>query len=301
MHSPRHLTSRRVVRASLLSIIVLSVACRDKQPAARSDSDLSRDLALAGAPSVQQPTTFQDTAIAPNPTRASSAKSEQPAPKRSTASERPQPHVERPRPTTPAPAPQPVQAPAPAPIPAPAPQQQAAPAQGQIGAGTSMALTTSNKVCTDTNLPGDKIVATVNSDVTGSNGAVIPAGSSVVLEVAAVNSGNSGENAQITFRVRSILVKDKTFTPPGDVTVNTPLERTKEAGDPNGDKKKVIGGAIAGAILGQILGHNTKGTVIGAATGAAAGAAAAHMSQKWEGCLPAGASLKLTLNGPVVM
>ena len=68
------------------------------------------------------------------------------------------------------------------------------------------------------------------------------------------------------------------------VTPMAALEKTKVAdGDPNADKKKVIGGAIAGAILGQIIGHNTKGTVIGAAAGAAAGAAVAKSGEKWEG------------------
>jgi outer membrane lipoprotein SlyB len=80
------------------------------------------------------------------------------------------------------------------------------------------------------------------------------------------------------------------------------LERVKVPNpDANADKKKVIGGAIAGAILGQIIGHNTKGTVIGAATGAAAGAVAAKATEKYESCLPAGASLHMTLAQAVVM
>ena len=90
--------------------------------------------------------------------------------------------------------------------------------------------------------------------------------------------------------------------PESSVTATTPLEQTKIAkADPNADKKKVIGGAIAGAILGQIIGHNTRGTVIGAATGAAAGAVAAKASEKYEACLPAGASLHVTLAQPVTM
>ena len=50
-----------------------------------------------------------------------------------------------------------------------------------------------------------------------------------------------------------------------------------------------------------MIGHNTKGTVIGAAAGAATGAAVAKAGEKYEGCLPAGAPLRLTLNAPLVM
>jgi hypothetical protein len=160
-------------------------------------------------------------------------------------------------------------------------------------------MTSGGRVCTEDNRPGDKIVATIDSPVSGSNGAVIPAGSKVVLEVASVTPGDQGD---IQFRVRSIYVNDSSYTIAGTVTPSTPLERVKVANsDPNADKKKVIGGAIAGAILGQIIGHNTRGTVIGAATGAAAGAVAARATEKYEACLPAGASLHMMLAQPVSM
>jgi hypothetical protein len=157
-------------------------------------------------------------------------------------------------------------------------------------------------VCTSSNLPGDKLVATLNTALTGSNGYQIPAGSTVVLEVASVSPGETADGAKITFRVRSIVVNDKTYTVAADVLPAGSLDRTKVAGaDPNADKKKVIGGAIAGAILGQLIGHNTKGTVIGAAAGAAAGAAVAKTGEKWEACLPSGAQLTLKLNEPLVL
>jgi uncharacterized membrane protein len=88
----------------------------------------------------------------------------------------------------------------------------------------------------------------------------------------------------------------------GDVSTVSPLEKTKVAnGDPNAEKKKVVGGAIAGAILGQMIGHNTKGTIIGAAAGAATGAAISRGGESYEGCLPAGSSLRITLNAPILM
>jgi hypothetical protein len=186
--------------------------------------------------------------------------------------------------------------PIPSSIPAPTPA--AAPTR-EIGSGTGIVMTSGGRVCTDSNRPGDKIVATVDQAVSGSNGALIPAGSKVVLEVASVTPG---DQAQILFRVRSVIVNDSSYSIAGTVTPSTPLERVKvQNSDPNADKKKVIGGAIAGAILGQIIGHNTKGTVIGAATGAAAGAVAAKATEKYESCLPAGASLHMTLAEALTM
>lgn len=295
----------KTLRAIAIGAAMLTAAaCSDKaKQQAAADSDLSRDLALAGAQTMQPQPTFQDTSVAPAPKQAGRANDAPPTPTRTHAAEKPVEHKPRPKPQ--APPPQPVQtqaqAPAPAPAPAPAAAPAAAPAHAEIGAGTGFALTSGSKVCT-TNEVGDKLVATLNSPVTGTNGAMIPAGSSVVLEVAAVDPGQNGENASITFRVRSVVVGDKQYNVAADVTSLGQMQRSQvQNADPNADKKKVIGGAIAGALLGQLIGHSTKGTIIGAAAGAATGAAAAKMTQKYESCLPAGAPMRITLNQPIVM
>lgn len=292
-------TGRALRTFSVGLAVVAAAACRDQNKSAGADSALAKDLALAGQQTAQP--TFQDTAMAPAPTPAQQAKKAPPAPIRAPAVRRPQPapRTEAPQAVAqtppPAPAPAPVmQAPAPAPAVGPA----------SIGAGTGIAMTSGSKVCTTTNQPGDKLVATVNNSVTGLNGGMIPAGSSVVLEVAAVTPGQDPQSAKILFRVRSVIINDKTYSVDGNVVLLAPLDKSKVAGaDPNADKKKVIGGAIAGAILGQMIGHSTKGTVIGAAAGAATGAAVAHGSggDTWQACLPSGAPLQLTLNSPLVL
>lgn len=277
------------------ALIALS-ACADKAAKqATADSSLARDLALASAQPAQP--TFQDTAIAPAP-RAAALTKDPPAPTRTRGAPRPETRAPRPTQQAAAQTPAPVQAPQPVGV-APAPA--ATPARAEIGSGAGLALTSGSKVCTSS-LPGDKFVATVNSDVSGSNGAVIPAGSTVVLEVASAANGDNAQSAQLSLRVKAIVVGDKTYNVTGDVAPEATLVRTKvQNPDANADKKKVIGGAIAGAILGQMIGHNTKGTIIGAAGGAAAGAAAAKMTEKWEACLPAGAPLHLTLGSALVM
>jgi len=277
------ISSRRNVAAILL--LAAGAACSDRKRGASADSDLTRDLQLAGQMSAQ-PTSFQDTALSPKaaPVRAS-APAKTPTPTRTARRERTLSPAQPPLDATPHPSPG-------VPLPAPASARAVAPSR-EIGSGTGIVMTSGGRVCTATNRPGDKIVATVDSPVSGSNGALIPAGSKVVLEVASVTPG---DQAQILFRVRALYVNDSSYTIAGNVTPSTPLERVKIANpDANADKKKVIGGAIAGAILGQMIGHNTKGTVIGAATGAAAGAVASKATEKYESCLPAGASLHMTL------
>src|SRR5256714_9728640 len=98
------------------------------------------------------------------------------------------------------PRPQP-SAPMPSAAPAPAPSR-------EIGAGTGLTMTSGGRVCTETNRPGDKIVATVDSPVSGTNGALIPAGSKGGLEIASVTPGAP---AQISFRVAASSGKDSSY------------------------------------------------------------------------------------------
>jgi hypothetical protein len=295
----------RALRAcSLGAILVVAASCTDHAAAnrAEADSSLARDLALAST-QISQPT-FEDTAVAPTPSQAGSATDENPAPARARSADRREPRIEARRPVRhrEEPAPPPMIEPEPTTVvPAPVPATIRGPS-AEFNVGTGVDLTSGSKVCTATNMPGDKIVATVNSDVAGTNGAVIPAGSSVVLEVASVMPSQSGQPPQITFRVRSIMVDGMPHNASADVASTQPLETVPVPGtDPNAGKKKVIGGAIVGAILGQVIGHDTKGTIIGAAAGAATGAAISHASQQTETCLPAGAPLHMTLNAPLVI
>ena len=284
------IASRRIA-AALIGALVMT-ACSDQKRNASADSDLNRDLQLAGQMSAQPQPTLQDTALSSQSTPGrASAPAKNRTPTRTARRERSLSPAQPPLDATPHSRPA-------TPIPAAAPVAATAPGK-LIGAGTGIVMTSGARVCTDSNRPGDKIVATVDSPISGTNGAMIPAGSKVVLEVASVTPG---DQAQILFRVRSVYVNDSSYSIAGDVTPSTPLERVKvQNPDPNADKKKVIGGAIAGAILGQIIGHNTKGTVIGAATGAAAGAVAAKATEKYESCLPAGASLHMTLAQALLM
>lgn len=288
--SPRRPAPRRTSRSLLVAFTSLSAAglllagCTDRKAndALASDSALQKDLTLASQAPATVPE-LRDTAVPP-PVAAAPA---QARPRQSAPPPRPRVRAPERVATTPAPVqPEPV-APAPAP----------APPRGMIASGTSLTLASDSRVCTGSAHPGDKIIAKTTQSVTGQNGAVIPAGTTVVLEVASVTPASGGAPS-LELRGRSVSLDGNSLEVSGGVASDTPLERVR-SNTGSSDKKKVIGGAIAGAVLGQIMGKSTKSTVIGAAAGAAAGTAAAAATSKYEGCLPAGATLHLVLNAPL--
>ena len=170
-------------------------------------------------------------------------------------------------------------------------------AVGSIASGTSIDLTSTERVCTNTNHEGDKFTATVNSSIAGSNGVTVPAGAKAVIEVSQLKqSGKTGDPIQMTFDVTNLTWGDKSY--PIDATIDhVDVDKVRNASTTS-DVAKVGGGAVIGGIIGQIIGHSTKGVVIGAATGAAAGTAVAMGTAGYDGCVPVGGNIKIHLNAP---
>ena len=280
-------------------LILGAAACAGDAPE-QVDSTLTRDLALANV--IAQPQ-FNDAPLAQEPEPRQVAPEPPPAPVTSRATERvparttprPAPTRPAPRPTTPASTPERDVAEAPAPTPDPEPAPGAAAAAAGFAAGTRLALTTGARVCTVSGRPGDKMAATLRDPVRGTGGAMIPAGSTIVLEVASVTPGDPAESGTITFRVRSLDIDDKAHAANGSGSVNGGLDRAAVPRVNASDRKKVIGGAILGAIVGRVVEGSARGAVIGAATGGAAGAISAKGDQRFEGCLPAGSPVTIVL------
>lgn len=262
---------------SVLPLAVLAVfaACgRDADTAAVDSADSARDISVVSADTATQPQ-LKDVPVSPPAAAPSRPKATSPRPS---------------QPTTSAPTTQPPPAPAPAPT----------SRTGTIATGTSLNLASASKVCTNTNKVGDRFEATLSSSVDGSNGVSLPAGSAVTIEVTELKrSTDSKTNIIMGFRVVSITVNGRTYTPDAEV-VSASIDRVRSQ-DRGDDAKKVATGAAAGAIIGQVLGRNTKGTVIGAAVGAAAGAAAASSTSDYEGCVNAGAPVVVRLTGPLTV
>jgi len=287
--------SRRFL--TVVTAAAFAAGCREKPPV-QADSALAQDLAMAQRPGPAAPSVFNDAPLgATHASPAKGAPTPRPEPPRASApTPRPTPRRQQPpAPVARTPEPTPQQPVSVAQAPAPAP----APAAGVIGSGSRIGMNTNAKVCTASLLVGDKFTATVSNGTVGSNGAAIPAGATVVLEVAAVDRSDPIEASRITFRVRSIDVNGESLPVTGDVAVLAAMDKVQSTS--NNDKQKVIGGAVAGAVLGRIFGKSTKATVIGAAAGAAAGTVAAKNSQTNDACLPEGSPLRLTITRDIVM
>lgn len=300
----------RVAPLRALLLVSVLTACTDRAEKQRVEAkaDLARDLALVQTTSTPQPI-FRDTAISDEPAARQAAKPApvvRPAarvtpPRTITRTRQPDRSVRqretRPREIVEVPPPRQEE---PAPEPAVATPSAGESRSGSIGAGAVLSATSNARVCTRSNRPGDPITATVTSPIYGSNGAEIPAGAKVVLELTSI-SGEPPDEGTAVFRVTSVAVGDESYPASGGVTATGQFERAASQRNAASDRKKVIGGAIAGAILGQMMGKDTRSTVIGAAAGAAAGTAAAKMGDRGEACLPAGTALRITLDQAVVM
>ena len=269
-----------------------------------ADSSLSRDLQLAGADTGVSPQ-LQDVAEADvvDPGALTDQPAPAPAPTRTVTP----PRSTTPRPTRPStPAPRPTtSAPRPS-TPAPTPggntetggTSGAGGGVGSIAAGTSIGLASDTRVCTNTYAAGSSFTATVAETVTGSNGAVIPRGAKVSLTVTrAKRSENMNDPIVFEFAVNSVTFGGRTY-PLSASIASANVDRV--ANQPaSKDAQKVATGAVIGAIAGRVLGGDTKSTVIGGAVGAAAGAATAKATSNYEGCVPDGGAIRITLNDSV--
>jgi len=277
---------RRAGAPLAFAVVAALAACKGKDNAA-ADTSLNRDLALANASDTTKQPALTD--IPANPPATST-----PAPSRPATSTRPT--TSRPKP--PASAPKETRTPSGNVVttnPSGSSSSSGGGAVGTVAAGTQLQLNSASKICTNTNAVGDKFTATVAEPVTGTNGAVIPAGATVTLTVTSLKrSENVNDKIIMEFAVNSVTFGGKTY--PLDASVQSAaVDRVKNQ-PKSKDVQKVATGAVIGAIAGQILGKNTKSTVIGGAAGAAAGAAAAAATSNYEGCVDSGARIVVQLN-----
>jgi hypothetical protein len=167
---------------------------------------------------------------------------------------------------------------------------------GTIAAGTNIALTSDQRLCTDSNKVGDTFTATVANPVVGSNGAVIPAGSSVSGHVTALGQSKAvGQTVTFALAFDNLTVNGTGY-PIDAAMAGTPALTQHRTTKTTTDAAKVGGGAVAGAVIGALIGHNVKGAVIGGAAGAAAGGGVAVATGHFDACLPQGGKLNIQLN-----
>jgi YMGG-like Gly-zipper len=299
--------STSATRASLMLAVALALgACSDRgktDDVLAQDTSLTRDLALANRDTAAQPQ-LKDVPVQTEPTPVETApqRPPQPAPRRVAARQAtPRPAVvkrtaaTRPQPTEPTPGTSVVSSSGNT-VTAEAPGSERA--LGTVSVGSEMSFYSGQKVCTNTNAVGDRFTAQIADPVQGSNGAVIPAGATAVVEITTLHrSQRSSDNIEIGLRVASITFNGKTYPVTSEVSY-AQVEKVRGESNTTGD---AIKGAAIGAVLGQILGHRTKSTVIGAAGGAVAGAAIGAANAKVDGCIPSGGRITLKLTQPLVI
>ena len=295
----------------LASLAVLASGCDRSEPVATTDSLLRRDLTLASSEFAPAGSLTGDTAVA-NPGRAVPTS---PARVPSTApASAPRASAPRPRPAKPAPVvrtPEPVVNNAPLPTrpsrtpttpietvtvvinPSAGSGTSSAGTAKTIGRGVALVGKTNAAICSQANRPGDRLVAILANEVVSPDGALLAAGTPILVEMAA-----PATNGDFVFRVKAVMVNGKLVPVEGTVAVDGPT--TKHRVGNGGAGTKIAGGAIVGAILGGIFGGG-KGAAIGAAGGAAAGTVAAANSGVTETCLPPGTALTVTLSAPLVL
>lgn len=270
------------LNASLaLSLALLAGACAKKDNTAAADSALNKDIQLANRDTAAQPTLSDvpaGTATTPAPaTTAPRTTSRATTTTRTTTTRTPSTSVTSSGNTV------------------TRTSSGNAARVGTIAAGSTLNLASTSKICTNTSKVGEHFTATVTDAITGSNGAMIPAGATADVEVTELKrSENANDNVVMGFRVTSVRFGGHTY--PVSATTSY-AQVTKVRNEPKSkDVQKVVGGAAIGAIAGQILGRSTKATVIGAAVGGAAGAGAAVATANYEGCVNSGGRITATLN-----
>jgi len=259
------------------------------------DTTLNRDLQMANRDTTAQPTLNDVPAASSTPAPATATPSPRPSTSRpSTSTSRPSTSRPSSSTTTPAPS-RPSNVTASGNTETKGTGASTGGAVGTIAAGTTINLTSNQRVCTNTNKVGDTFTATVAEGVTGSNGVSIPAGATATVRVTQLKrSENANDNVVVGLDVTSVTYGGHTYSLDAN-TVTAKVDKVRN--QPKGkDVQKVLGGAAVGAVLGQAIGKNTKGTVIGAAAGAAAGTAAAAATANYEGCIPSGGNIQIKLN-----
>jgi hypothetical protein len=268
------------LKASLvLSLALLAGACSNKDDTAAADSALNSDIQLANRDTAALPA-LTDVPAATVTTPAPSTA----APRTTTPARTPTTTARRPTTTTTSSGNTVTRTPA-----------GSAARVGTIPAGATLSLASGEKICTNTSRVGQRFAATVTTPISGSNGAMIPAGATANVEVTELKrSENANDDVRMGFRVVSVTYGGHTY-PISATTTDAQVSKVRNQ-PKSKDVQKVVGGAAIGAIAGQILGKSTKATVIGAAVGGAAGAGAAAATSNYEGCVNSGGRITAQLN-----
>lgn len=166
----------------------------------------------------------------------------------------------------------------------------------EIPADSVLGLQVERTITSEVARVEDPVSARVTRDVRVGNRVAIPAGSIVTGSVTEVDRGGKMKGkARLAVRFHTVTLTDGT-------QLNIRTESVVREGESPGRETaaKVGGAAIGGAILGAILGGG-RGAAIGAGVGAGAGTAASMANDRNAATLPAGTSVTVRVQQPVVV
>lgn len=167
-----------------------------------------------------------------------------------------------------------------------------------VPAGTTMTFSVDQTVSTDQNSVGDHFTATLRSDVVDSEGDDV-IGQGTPSRWIVTQSSTEGDQTLLAVQLDAIRIGGEWQSVEGTVTQ---ADLHVDQGDTGGETAAKIGvGAAAGAIIGQILGKDTESTLAGAGVGAAVGTAVALTTRGGSATLPAGSSITVQLDQPLVL
>jgi hypothetical protein len=164
--------------------------------------------------------------------------------------------------------------------------------------GTEIRMTLNAPVSSSSSQTGDTFTARTTDPVVVGNRVAIPAGSTIhgqVGDVVPAKKGLKEKEGSIS------LSFDKVVTPTG---YSAPMSAGIASVAPKSTKKTagIIGGSAAGgALLGKVLGGSTKDAAIGAVVGGAIGTGIAAGTRGKDVDIPAGSSITITLDQPLVI
>jgi hypothetical protein len=159
-----------------------------------------------------------------------------------------------------------------------------------IPAGTALSARLTTPIASDKSQLEDEVRATLTAPIRVDGVVVVPEGSEVVGTVrSARRSGRVKGLASVAFRFERIIVRNERLA------IRTALISRQAEVKRSEDVKKGAIGAAAGAVIGGIAGGG-KGAAIGAGVG---GTGAVVATRGEEVRLPAGTSVRTTLQEPV--
>jgi hypothetical protein len=162
-----------------------------------------------------------------------------------------------------------------------------------VPSGTELILKLDNSVSSETAEPEQRVRATVIKPIIIDGVVAIPEGAPVIgTVVAAQRSGRVKGVATLAIRFNEVTVAKTPYT------INTSRIAREAEATKSEDATKIGVGAGVGTAIGAIAGGK-KGAAIGAGIGAGAGTGAVLATRGKEVTIPAGATLRTTIQSPV--